>query len=97
MDRDEILERLRADRESLDRFGVRTIAVFGSIARGEGRVSSDVDVLVDFREEATPGLFGFLDLKEHLEGLLGCAVDLATPKALHPALRDGILDEAVYA
>lgn len=93
----EVLERLRADRSTLDRFGVGSIALFGSIARGEGGPESDVDILVDYRPEARPDLFEFIDLKEHLEAVVGRRVDLVTPAALHPRLRDRILAEAVYA
>jgi hypothetical protein len=93
----EVLERLRADRSSLDRFGVRSIALFGSVARGEAGAGSDVDILVDYRADARPDLFEFIDLKEHLEELVGRRVDLVTPAALHPRLRDRILAEAIYA
>jgi uncharacterized protein len=96
-ERTEVLERLRADRSSLDRFGVRSIALFGSVARGEAGAGSDVDILVDYRADARPDLFEFIDLKEHLEELVGRRVDLVTPAALHPRLRDRILAEAIYA
>ncbi len=95
--RDEVIEKLRADREALDGFGVTSIGVFGSVARGEEDSGSDVDILVDYDEKVTLGLFGFLEMKEHLESLLGRQVDLATPDALHPDLRDGILEELVHA
>ena len=93
----EVLERLRADRSTLDRFGVGRIALFGSVARGEAGPESDIDILVDYRPEARPDLFEFIDLKEHLEAVVGRRVDLVTPAALHPRLRDRILAEAVYA
>lgn len=96
--RDDILQRLRSERAALAaEYGVERIAVFGSIARGEASPDSDVDILVDFREDATLGLFEFVDLKLRLETLLGRPVDLATADALHRALRDQILEEAVYA
>lgn len=95
--RDEVLEKLRADKEALDGFGVRSISVFGSVARDEASADSDVDILVDYDEKKIPGLFGFIGLKHHLESLLGRSVDLATPDSLHPALRDDILKEVVNA
>ena len=95
--RAEVIEQLRADRSALDRFGVRAIALFGSVARGEGGAGSDVDILVDYRADTRPDLFEFIDLKEHLEEIVGRRVDLVTPAALHPRLRDKILAEAVYA
>ena len=93
----DILQRLRADQPALDRFGVSSIAVFGSFARGEARPDSDLDILVDYREDARPDLFDFIELKQHLEALFGRPVDLATPQALHHRLRERILAEAVYA
>ncbi len=46
--RDEILDKLRADKAALDGFGVRSIGVFGSVARGEAGPDSDVDIAVDY-------------------------------------------------
>ncbi len=95
--KDEILERLRADKAALDAFGIGSVAVFGSCARGDARSDSDVDVLVHYRPEARPDLFDFIDLQDHLQGLLGRPVDLVTPDALSSPLRTRILAEAVYA
>ncbi len=95
--RDKIIEKLRADRPVLETYGVKAIAVFGSVARGEANADSDVDVLVEYHEESIPGLFGFVNLRRHLEDVLERRVDLATPKALHPSLRDAIVKDLVYA
>jgi uncharacterized protein len=95
--KEDILERFRAEKPVLDRFGVKSIAVFGSFAHGEARPDSDLDILVDYREDARPDLFDFIELKQHLEALVGRRVDLATPEALHRRLRERILAEAVYA
>jgi hypothetical protein len=54
-----------------------------------------VDLLVEFKPEARIGLFTFVHLKDVLSDLLGCSVDLVTRDALHPALRDAILEEAL--
>lgn len=95
--RDEILEKLRADKSALDRFGVKAIGVFGSVARGEGRPDSDVDIVVDYDCEITRGIFGYLNLKEHIERTVGREVDLVMRNGLHPALKKDILRETVYA
>lgn len=95
--KEDILQRFRADKPALDRFGVKSIALFGSFARGEARADSDLDILVDYGEDARPDLFDFIELKQHLEALVGRSVDLATPEALHRRLRERILAEAVYA
>lgn len=83
---------LKAHQEDLSQYGVRALAVFGSTARNEGKASSDIDILIDF--DSKRGLFVFAGLKNYLESLLNCEVDLVTKKALHPALKKRILSEA---
>lgn len=83
---------LKEHKKPLSQLGVRTLAIFGSVARNEETKSSDVDILVDF--DSKKGLFAFIDLKDYLEDILNCKVDLVTKKALHPALKKRILQEA---
>jgi len=86
---------LLAHREVLQQFAVRELRLFGSTLRGEAGDTSDIDLLVDYDPAARVGLFAFVRLQRRLSELLGRRVDLATPDALHPALREGILREAV--
>ncbi len=74
--------------------GVKDIAIFGSVARGTASAVSDVDILVEFDQPI--GLFEFIRLKMLLEKWIEKSVDLVTADALHPALRQRILDEAIY-
>jgi hypothetical protein len=70
--------------------GARNLRVFGSVARGEGGERSDVDLLVDMEKGRS-----FLDriaLKQDLEDLLGCKVDVVSEKALHWYLRDRVIE-----
>jgi predicted nucleotidyltransferase len=94
MKREEILERLAARRADLASFGVKSLALFGSVARGEVRPESDLDTLVEFSGPAT--FDGYMELKFFLEELLGCSVDLVTQKALKPRLRPYVEQEALY-
>ena len=97
MNRDEALVILSSHRGELrQKFGVKSIAVFGSTARNEARSDSDVDVLVEFDPDAEIGLFDFIRLQWLLEELLDNKVDLVTQSGLIPELRDIILKEAVY-
>lgn len=93
--RDGILKTLRESHELLRTFGVARLSLFGSFARGEGRDDSDVDLLVEFNRPI--GLFEFARLQRQLGELLGHRVDLVTPAALKPQLRERILHEAVVA
>lgn len=77
------------------RYGVREVALFGSVLRSDFTSESDVDVLVEFEPGRTPGL-GFVSLAEELSGLFGGRrVDLVTQKSLHPLLREEIERNAV--
>lgn len=71
------------------RHGISTLGVFGSYARGEARKASDVDLLVTFKKRKT--FFDLAKIQEDLEGAIGKRVDLLTPGALSPYMRDGIL------
>ncbi|MEX0775734.1 MAG: nucleotidyltransferase family protein [Phycisphaeraceae bacterium] len=98
MTREAALHIFPAHAEELTGMGVKSIALFGSLARGENRSDSDVDVLVEIDHQRHPfGMFAYLRLKERLEQLLGRPVDLVEREALHPALRERILAEAVRA
>jgi hypothetical protein len=95
MDATDVTRALLAHREVLQQFAVRELRLFGSTLRGEAGDTSDIDLLVDYDPAARVGLFAFVRLQRRLSELLGRRVDLATPDALHPALREGILREAV--
>lgn len=93
--RDSILEILEINRNDLKRYGVESISLFGSVARGDAGPRSDVDLLVDLDDDVS--LLGLSRLKRHLEDLLGMPVDLVTSDALRPKFRDTILAEAIRA
>lgn len=82
-----------------ERHGVAELSVFGSIARGDARPDSDVDLLVTYREGAHPGLIAFNRLRRELEAALGIRVDLVPKDGLKPVIRETVLGEArvVYA
>ena len=74
-------------------FGVRSLALFGSVARDEATAASDVDILVEF--ETPPGFDGYMGLMFRLEDLLGCRVDLVMETALEPCARPVVEQEAI--
>jgi hypothetical protein len=95
MQRQEVLEVLKQHQETLESFGVRSLSLFGSVARNEARSDSDVDLLVEF--DRPIGLFTFVRLKRYLESILKCSVDLGTPDSLKPYLQEPVLREAIRA
>lgn len=88
----EVSKILKRHKKELTRLGVRTLSLFGSVARNEAKEKSDIDVLIEF--DSKMGFFVFVNLKNYLETLLNCEVDLVTRNALHPALKKKILNEA---
>jgi uncharacterized protein len=95
MRKEEVLERLKAHRDDLKEMGVRSLALFGSVARGEERAESDIDILIEYTDAV--GLFEFIEIKHRLEEILGAPVDLVSRRGLKARLRDEILREAVDA
>lgn len=95
MRRDEALAILAAHQEQLKGFGVKSLALFGSVARDEASVDSDVDLLVEFSQPVD--LFEFVRLQQYLQGMLGRPVDLGTPDSLKPQLREQVFKEVILA
>ena len=92
--REKTLSLLQANRERIrSEFGVKSLRLFGSVARDEAGPNSDVDLLVEF--DRPTGYLGLVRLQLRLEELLGCRVDLGTPGALRPASREHIAKEAI--
>ena len=81
------------------RYHVRELALFGSVLRDDFRDDSDIDVLVEFEEDAPIGLFEFVHLKDELAGLLGRGVDLVEKQGLKRWIRAPVLSTAkvIYA
>ena len=92
---EEIKEILSAYKEQLrERFGVKEIGIFGSYVRGEQRVDSDIDILVEL--ERPIDFFLFIELEEFLSKILQSKVDLVIKKALKPQIKEFILKEVEY-
>jgi uncharacterized protein len=95
MKRAEVLAILETHQGKLKALGVKTLDLFGSVARDEARLDSDVDLLIEFSIEAT--LFDLFHVQHYLEEVLGCKVDLGTKSALREHLREPVLQEAIRA
>ncbi len=75
------------------KFGVRNVRVFGSVARGEERPDSDIDLLVDM--EPGRSLFDLVGCWQGMEDLMHCRVDMVTEKGLKQRVRGSVLQDAV--
>lgn len=95
MKKQQVLDLLHIHQERIHGFAVKSLFIFGSVARDEATPDSDVDLLVEF--EHPVGLFTLLSLKGFLEELFDCSVDLGTPNSLRPHLRETVLGEAIRA
>ena len=94
MSRDDVLKRLMQNRGALRKFGVRRLGLFGSCARNEATLASDLDFLVELDHKTFDAYMG---LKVFLEDLYGCNVDLVIEDNLKPLLRPHVLKDLVYA
>jgi len=92
------LNDLRSRRDEIvavaQQYGASNIRVFGSIARGDATVESDIDLLVD-QDWSQLSAWGGMGLIVALEDLLECKVDVATVEELKPRIRERVLEEAV--
>jgi predicted nucleotidyltransferase len=85
---------LAAHKAELMERGVKSLAVFGSVARGDAGPESDVDLLIEF--DRAVGLFHFIHVKDFLEHLLnGAQIDLVMREAVYEELKEDIYEEAI--
>lgn len=94
MSKQDILKTLSANEAKIKSFGVRSLSLFGSSARGEETPQSDLDFIVEFEEKSFDS---YMDLKLFLEDLFGRPVDLVLADGIKPRLRAAILREAIHA
>lgn len=84
-------------KEIFRKYGVKSIRLFGSVARGEAKADSDVDLIVTFNRRIS--LLMLIRMERELSETIGRKVDLLTPKSISPYLRKRVLKESrtVYA
>ena len=90
----QILSTLSANEAKIKSFGVRSLSLFGSSARGEDTPESDLDFVVEFEKKSFDS---YMDLKLFLEELFDRPVDLVLADGIKPRLRAAILREAIHA
>jgi len=97
MNAQDAIATLRRYESALRARGVAHAAVFGSVARGENRSGSDLDILVEFEPGAEGSIYDYVRFKEYVAGLFGVPVDVIDHAALKPHLRAPTARDAVYA
>ena len=86
--RDQIIETIRTFKtENAEKYGIESMALFGSVARGEYNENSDVDLLIKFK---SPSLYLYAELSDALESILGMKVDIVSASARK---RPGFIEE----
>ena len=92
---DQILQTLALHRPELEKMGVKSLRLFGSVARDEAKDDSDIDFLVEFINE--PSLFEIFELRYFLEDLFQRNIDLGLEEALREHLREPVLKDTIHA
>ena len=95
MKREEVLEIVGKHREQLQQMGVKSLDLFGSVARNEAREDSDVDFFIEFNGEI--GIFEFIKVKLYLEDILKVSVDIGTLDSLRENLREPVIKDIIRA
>ena len=95
MKQDEVVQTIDSNRQELvTRFGVQSLALFGSVVRNEANDDSDIDMLVEFSRPT--GYFGLVALQDYLTEILQQPVDLGTLRSLKPRVRIRVEREMRY-
>lgn len=89
----EVLSKVKAHQATLETMGVKSLDLFGSVARDQASPTSDIDFLVEFSQPF--GLFQLLDVQYFLENLLQRSIDLGTVDSLKENLREPVLKDAI--
>ena len=92
----DIIDKIEKNIESIKKYGVGQIGLFGSYVKNEQKSGSDIDILVGF-EKGKKTFDNYMDLKFFLEDLFKCKVDLVVIEAIKPDLKKYILESVKYA
>jgi predicted nucleotidyltransferase len=97
MTRDAVISILRAHEAALRRKGVVAAALFGSTARGEATVGSDLDIMVDIDPAANVDLYDYVGITQYIAELFSVPVDVADHAMLVESVRQTAEKDAIYA
>lgn len=91
----EVIKILTENQLDLEQMGIKSLALFGSVARNEAKPDSDIDLLIEFYPDKSPRGLAFFDVQYHLEKILGKNVDLVQPNYLKSRIRDRVFTQAI--
>ena len=97
MNSQDALETLRRSEPALRARGVRRAAVFGSVARGENRPDSDLDIMIELDPDAKLTVFDYAGIKDYIASLFEGSVDVVSRDGLKPYVRPSATSDAIYA
>lgn len=97
MRKSEIIATLRAHEHDLRQQGVTHAALFGSYARDDARLESDIDIVIDLDPDARLSVFDYVGVREYIAGLFASPVDVVNRDGLKPYVKPSALEYAVYA
>jgi predicted nucleotidyltransferase len=97
MKRDEIIEKLKEREADLRAQGVTHAALFGSVARGEQRSDSDIDIMVDLDPAIVVTIFDYAGVKDFISDMFDSPVDVVSREGLKPLVRPWATADAIYA
>lgn len=95
MDREGILTKLREHERELRAAGIASLSLFGSVARGDAKDESDIDLIAEFDTAARLSLLGVIGLENRLSDILGLRADLSNRRMLKPEVLQSASREAV--
>ena len=91
----DVIRNLRAIENQLRAKDIGALWVFGSVARGDARPDSDVDVTVDFAPGKKPSLVTLVHVKDDSEAVLGCPIDIGSRSAMKPEVAESATPDMV--
>jgi predicted nucleotidyltransferase len=97
MNSSEALKTLRCSEQALRGRGVKHAALFGSVARGDNRSDSDIDIMIEIDPGARITVFDYVGLKEYIAALFDEPVDVVNRESLKPCVRPAATAGAIYA
>jgi predicted nucleotidyltransferase len=97
MKRDEIIEKLKQRETDLRAQGVAHAALFGSVARGDDRPDSDIDIMVELDPKIVVTIFDYAGVKDFISDMFDGPVDVVSSEGLKPLVRPRVTADAIYA